>query len=108
MNLHPDIQQGLLEGEQAFKEGIFAPEHDKVWSENDIMPASFRPRPMLLHLVSPGTANLEPLLTRKWSLRTSSASTCKVTILRWAQQRADIMWSSRMEVATQEMNSTEL
>ncbi len=37
MNLHPDIQQGLLEGEQAFKEGIFAPEHDKVWSENDII-----------------------------------------------------------------------
>lgn len=34
---HPDFQDGLQEGMQAFLDGVFYPEHCKVWTEDDII-----------------------------------------------------------------------
>jgi hypothetical protein len=34
---HPDVQDGLRAGVRAFQEGMFEEDHEKVWSEQDIV-----------------------------------------------------------------------
>ena len=34
---HPDFQKGLCAGQQAFQEGMFWDDHEKAWTEDDII-----------------------------------------------------------------------
>src|SRR5450755_4294128 len=34
---HPDFQEGLHDGQQTFQEGVFWEDHEKVWTEDEII-----------------------------------------------------------------------
>jgi hypothetical protein len=34
---HPDVQEGLRNGQECFREGMFHEDHEKAWAEEDIL-----------------------------------------------------------------------